>query len=128
MIEQATELAKADARGFGSFIDTRRAKLAARRVEVVHAGRSPVLDFLDAKFDALEDSISKVFGKGKGFGTFKEDKGGQEYGTDVCGGCGANEGKEGALLQCGKCKAQRYCSLECQRKYWKVHKRSCGIA
>lgn len=53
----------------------------------------------------------------------------QEQGKDVCGGCGAKE-KEGgvgggALLQCAKCRNQRYCSKACQKLHWKAHKRVC---
>ncbi|KAK5125984.1 hypothetical protein LTR85_011339 [Meristemomyces frigidus] len=49
--------------------------------------------------------------------------------TSICGICGAKEGKDStALLQCGKCKKQKYCSKECQKKDWKGHKRVCKAA
>ncbi|KAK4541986.1 hypothetical protein LTR36_007186 [Oleoguttula mirabilis] len=53
-----------------------------------------------------------------------EQGGGSE---DVCGACTAEEGKGGSpLLQCGRCKTQRYCSKECQRKDWRAHKVGCA--
>lgn len=49
-----------------------------------------------------------------------------KYGVEVCGACGGKEGKEGAvLLQCAKCKGQKYCSKECQKEDWKRHKSGC---
>ena len=46
--------------------------------------------------------------------------------VDVCGGCGAKAGKDGALLLlCAKCKKRKYCSRECQAKNWKLHKKMC---
>lgn len=42
----------------------------------------------------------------------------------VCGACGVEGTK---MMQCGKCKAARYCSKECQRSHWKEHKNSCDI-
>lgn len=45
---------------------------------------------------------------------------------DACGGCGAREGHDGnKLMQCGRCRARKYCSEKCQRKSWKAHKRIC---
>lgn len=37
-----------------------------------------------------------------------------------CGSCGKMGG-----LTCGRCKRARYCSKECQRADWKVHKKDC---
>ncbi|KAK4539175.1 hypothetical protein LTR36_001175 [Oleoguttula mirabilis] len=53
----------------------------------------------------------------------------QEYGPDVCGGCGTKEGEGGKeLMRCAKCKVRRYCGRECQKKHWKVHKGVCCAA
>jgi hypothetical protein len=45
---------------------------------------------------------------------------------DICGGCGA-EHRNGfkALLMCSKCHNRKYCSIECQKKSWKIHKKVC---
>ena len=42
---------------------------------------------------------------------------------DHCFECGRAPEK---LSRCGKCKLVKYCSPECQRKAWAVHKKSCG--
>ncbi|EMC97935.1 hypothetical protein BAUCODRAFT_407676 [Baudoinia panamericana UAMH 10762] len=47
----------------------------------------------------------------------------QEYGADVCGGCGA--ASEIGLLTCSKCKTRKYCCKECQKAHWKNHKPVC---
>ncbi|CAE7176278.1 hypothetical protein CFE70_005481 [Pyrenophora teres f. teres 0-1] len=45
---------------------------------------------------------------------------------DVCGHCDAkHRSKDQALLTCSKCKKRSYCSVECQKKAWKVHKKVC---
>jgi hypothetical protein len=41
--------------------------------------------------------------------------------------CGATQKQGGgSLLQCARCKTQQYCSAECQKGHWKVHKLLCG--
>jgi hypothetical protein len=54
---------------------------------------------------------------------FKEGR----YGTEACGACGAEQGKDGtALLQCSGCHTRKYCSKECQKAHWKsTHKKLC---
>ena len=48
---------------------------------------------------------------------------------DSCGGCGVKTRLSGeALMQCVKCKSRKYCSRECQKKHWKVHKKICDPA
>ena len=49
----------------------------------------------------------------------------RKYDFDVCGGCGVGREPGEELMQCGKCKKQKYCSAECQKKDWKEHKIFC---
>lgn len=47
----------------------------------------------------------------------------------LCGECSASQGEVGhALLQCARCKDRRYCSSECQKKHWNIHKKLCKPA
>jgi hypothetical protein len=48
---------------------------------------------------------------------------------NVCAGCGTDSAKDGQnLLVCSRCKDRKYCSLECQKLHWKVHKKLCEPA
>jgi len=43
-----------------------------------------------------------------------------------CGACGKKQGEEGVDLKlCSRCKKVVYCSKECQKKNYRVHKRYC---
>lgn len=45
---------------------------------------------------------------------------------DECAACSTRNGRgPTALLQCAKCKDRKYCSPECQKKHWKIHKKVC---
>jgi hypothetical protein len=49
---------------------------------------------------------------------------------DSCGHCGKSErtledGAKKSLLRCKRCKLMKYCSVECQKNHWKVHKGFC---
>lgn len=53
----------------------------------------------------------------------------EKYGADVCGGCGAEDGEKGVHLRnCARCMGRKYCSKECQKKQWPLHKEVCGDA
>jgi hypothetical protein len=41
----------------------------------------------------------------------------------ACAGC--DELQETKMRLCNRCRHARYCSVECQRKHWPVHKREC---
>jgi hypothetical protein len=43
------------------------------------------------------------------------------------GGCGIAETKAKQHLQCSRCTEAKYCSKECQRSHWKVHKGICNL-
>jgi hypothetical protein len=43
-----------------------------------------------------------------------------------CAGYGMSERLDGKdLFICARYKADKYCSAECQKKCWKIHKRTC---
>lgn len=45
---------------------------------------------------------------------------------DTCALCDAASASDGKnLLVCSKCKDRKYCSTDCQKKHWKVHKKLC---
>ena len=48
---------------------------------------------------------------------------------DGCAACGKGSREDGkALLLCARCKEEKYCSTECQKKRWKKHKKECEPA
>lgn len=43
-----------------------------------------------------------------------------------CGNCHAMKGPDGGqLLHCKRCRLQYYCSRQCQKQHWKLHKPDC---
>jgi hypothetical protein len=42
-----------------------------------------------------------------------------------CASCGGDS-NDGALLQCARCKAAKYCSAICQKRHWTSHKATCN--
>ena len=51
-----------------------------------------------------------------------------EQAKSACGECGqARKDDHLRLLKCGQCRVLRYCTEECQRENWKVHKGLCHL-
>lgn len=46
--------------------------------------------------------------------------------TKKCAGCDTAETSPASFKLCAKCKNVKYCSRDCQRAHWKVHKFECG--
>ena len=48
-------------------------------------------------------------------------------GVPVCGNCAKSKHEIGdcKMMKCGKCKLLQYCSVECQKADWAVHKLTC---
>jgi hypothetical protein len=45
---------------------------------------------------------------------------------ESCAGCGKMSREDGRkLLMCARCKEEKYCSTECQKKRWEMHKKEC---
>lgn len=40
--------------------------------------------------------------------------------------CARSDCKNAGKLVCGKCKLERYCSTECQKRCWSLHKKACN--
>ena len=47
------------------------------------------------------------------------DREGDPFSNFICNGCGAAAESSSEFLQCGKCKATKYCNRECQIRDWK---------
>jgi len=48
---------------------------------------------------------------------------------DGCAACGRDKRDDDKpLLMCARCKEEKYCSTDCQKKRWKKHKRECEPA
>ncbi|KIJ35889.1 hypothetical protein M422DRAFT_261844 [Sphaerobolus stellatus SS14] len=46
--------------------------------------------------------------------------------TRNCSGCLKNAYQGNSLRACGRCKRTSYCSIECQKHDWPIHKQFCG--
>jgi len=52
------------------------------------------------------------------------------YPANVCANCGSSSAASGEgqpLMMCARCHDRSYCSKECQKKHWKLHKIICTI-
>lgn len=45
--------------------------------------------------------------------------------SDECAVCGKKQYMVGRLMKCSRCQSRYYCSRECQKKDWKMHKKTC---
>jgi hypothetical protein len=55
----------------------------------------------------------------------------EEAEAAVCCGCGAVAGaapRRGKFQRCAGCRLVRYCSAECQKAHWRLHKVLCRLA
>ena len=97
----------------------------------------PSGDLLLAEASALEEGVRSMMGDMMGGGEMGGEKGrttvvmpamamamatGAAPASVRCARCGTAAGK---LRRCGRCKGACYCSVECQRAHWKVHKDGC---
>lgn len=82
------------------------------------------------KLDAMNASVGYADDEGVEFGDeIKELAKTLDDLPEGCAGCGKEEREDGrALLVCARCKEEKYCSTECQKKCWKTHKKACQSA
>ncbi|GMT33043.1 hypothetical protein PFISCL1PPCAC_24340 [Pristionchus fissidentatus] len=50
-----------------------------------------------------------------------------EFLSSVCSYCFDKSFEEKALSRCAKCKIVHYCSADCQKKDWRIHKTECSF-
>jgi hypothetical protein len=45
-----------------------------------------------------------------------------------CADCDAVSSQAGnSLLMCSRCRDRKYCSVECQKRHWKIHRKVCEL-
>ena len=49
-------------------------------------------------------------------------------GAGTCAACGGSSPSGARLKTCARCQSVKYCSVDCQRTHWSVHKASCAAA
>ena len=94
----------------GHILGIARWDLAAKYA--VRAAISPIFSvpFVEQSFRVTKEEYARVASS--------------TTGCKSCGKSGSDQSGKG-LLQCSRCQAVRYCSVECQRRDWKGHKLAC---
>jgi hypothetical protein len=98
-----------------------------------HAGLAPFrVTYCSVAYPVCSDDVDhpcnrklRIMRKEEAKGQRKQVVAGNMISRTVCDGCKKFDVGGTKLKRCGRCKAVRYCSEECQRKDWSKHKLTC---